>query len=214
MPRRYPDYLPTDGFTTLNTISTIGSSSPPPRHNFTSLPRIRSERSAFDCTTLTWRPDSAAELTRIPLAPVAGSRIRRPPDHRTWQRHGPARITPTTVRDRLASSQDDSQDDPPEEGRNNDQLAGVRVRRRIRRPRRDLAGAARETLDLAVMDWKTAATPAVPAREAPLSEYERNALDNLEQQFSRPWWMQPSHRRSPPTTTGHDSVVPGGTRPP
>jgi cytochrome c oxidase subunit I len=88
MPRRYADYLPTDGFTTLNTISTIGSfllgasmlpfvwnvykswrygevvtsddpwgygnslewatSCPPPRHNFTSLPRIRSERPAFD----------------------------------------------------------------------------------------------------------------------------------------------------------------------
>ena len=88
MPRRYADYLPTDGFTTLNTISTIGSfvlgaslipfawnvyhsyrngevvtaddawgfgnslewatSSPPPRHNFTSIPRIRSERPAFD----------------------------------------------------------------------------------------------------------------------------------------------------------------------
>ena len=88
MPRRYPDYLPTDGFTTYNTISTIGAfvlgastlpfiwnvirswrygeittaddpwgygnslewatSSPPPRHNFTSLPRIRSERPAFE----------------------------------------------------------------------------------------------------------------------------------------------------------------------
>src|SRR6266508_3927752 len=88
MPRRYADYLPTDGFTTLNTVSTIGSfilgsatlpflwnmsksyrcgrvvteddpwghgnslewatSSPPPRHNFTELPRIRSERPAFD----------------------------------------------------------------------------------------------------------------------------------------------------------------------
>ena len=88
MPRRYPDYLPTDGFTTFNTISTIGAfvlgastlpfiwnvirswrygeittaddpwgygnslewatSSPPPRHNFTSLPRIRSERPAFE----------------------------------------------------------------------------------------------------------------------------------------------------------------------
>jgi cytochrome c oxidase subunit 1 len=88
MPRRYPDYLPTDGFTTLNTVSTIGSfvlgasvlpfvwnvvkswrygeittaddpwgygnslewatSSPPPRHNFTSLPRVRSERPAFE----------------------------------------------------------------------------------------------------------------------------------------------------------------------
>ncbi len=88
MPRRYPDYLPGDGFTTLNTISTIGSfvlgasilpflynvyhsyrfgeiaeaddpwgycnslewatSCPPPRHNFTSLPKIRSERPAFE----------------------------------------------------------------------------------------------------------------------------------------------------------------------
>ena len=88
MPRRYADYLPTDGFTTLNVVSTIGSlilgastfvfiynvyktarygekvtaddpwgfsnslewatSCPPPRHNFTSIPRIRSERPAFD----------------------------------------------------------------------------------------------------------------------------------------------------------------------
>jgi cytochrome c oxidase subunit 1 len=89
MPRRIPDYLPTDGFTTLNTVSTIGAyilglsmfpflynvwrswvgknervvgddpwgygnslewatSCPPPRHNFVSIPRIRSERPAFD----------------------------------------------------------------------------------------------------------------------------------------------------------------------
>jgi cytochrome c oxidase subunit I len=88
MPRRYADYLASDGFTTLNMISTIGSfllgastlpflynvwitykrapkvtvddpwgygrslewatSCPPPRHNFTSLPRIRSESPAFD----------------------------------------------------------------------------------------------------------------------------------------------------------------------
>jgi cytochrome c oxidase subunit 1 len=88
MPRRYADYMPSDGFTTLNTISTIGAftlgasmipflwnvfksyrygeivdvddpwgygnslewatSCPPPRHNFTELPRIRSERPAFD----------------------------------------------------------------------------------------------------------------------------------------------------------------------
>ena len=88
MPRRYGDYLPTDGFTTLNTISTVGSfllgiatvpflwnvyrsykygevvtaddpwghgnslewatSCPPPRHNFTVMPRIRSERPAFE----------------------------------------------------------------------------------------------------------------------------------------------------------------------
>src|SRR5689334_6798367 len=88
MPRRYVDYLPTDGFTTLNVISSIGAfvlgasvlpfvwnvfrsyrygrvvtvddpwgfgnslewatSCPPPRHNFTEIPRIRSERPAFD----------------------------------------------------------------------------------------------------------------------------------------------------------------------
>ncbi|MET0191314.1 MAG: cytochrome c oxidase subunit I [Pseudonocardia sediminis] len=88
MPRRYADYLPTDGFTTLNMISSIGAfvlgastlpflynvfhsyrfgrkvtvddpwgfgnslewatSCPPPRHNFTELPRVRSERPAFD----------------------------------------------------------------------------------------------------------------------------------------------------------------------
>jgi cytochrome c oxidase subunit I len=88
MPRRYPDYLPSDNFTTMNTISSIGAfvlgasflpfaynmyrsyrfgeivtsddpwgfgnslewatSSPPPRHNFTSIPRIRSERPAFE----------------------------------------------------------------------------------------------------------------------------------------------------------------------
>ncbi|MFJ1703240.1 cytochrome c oxidase subunit I [Kitasatospora sp. NPDC088346] len=88
MPRRYADYLASDGFTTLNTVSTIGSfllglstlpflynvwltrrrglradgddpwgygrslewatSCPPPRHNFVTLPRIRSECPAFD----------------------------------------------------------------------------------------------------------------------------------------------------------------------
>jgi cytochrome c oxidase subunit 1 len=88
MPRRYADYLASDGFTTLNTISTIGSfvlgastlvfvynvwksyrtgpvvevddpwgygnslewatSCPPPLRNFDRMPRIRSERPAFD----------------------------------------------------------------------------------------------------------------------------------------------------------------------
>jgi cytochrome c oxidase subunit 1 len=88
MPRRIADYRVADGFTLLNTISTLGAfllgismipfainvwrtwryapnvevddpwgwgaslewatSCPPPRHNFTKLPRIRSERPAFD----------------------------------------------------------------------------------------------------------------------------------------------------------------------
>ena len=88
MPRRYADYLPSDGFTLLNSVSTIfafvlgastlpfvwnvfksyrygevvtvddpwgfgnslewATSCPPPRHNFTELPRIRSERPAFE----------------------------------------------------------------------------------------------------------------------------------------------------------------------
>ncbi|MED7828386.1 cbb3-type cytochrome c oxidase subunit I, partial [Streptomyces chiangmaiensis] len=88
MPRRYADYLAADGFTWLNTVSTIGSfllglsvlpflynvwktakygkpvevddpwgygrslewatSCPPPRHNFLTLPRIRTESPAFD----------------------------------------------------------------------------------------------------------------------------------------------------------------------
>jgi len=86
-PRRYADYEPSDGFTTLNEVSSIGAfllgasmipfawnvwktrndpqvatddpwgwgrslewatSSPPPRHNFQRLPRIRSEAPAFD----------------------------------------------------------------------------------------------------------------------------------------------------------------------
>ena len=88
MPRRYVDYAITDGFTTLNMVSSVGAfvlgastlpfiynvwvswkrgeralgddpwgfgnslewatSCPPPRHNFVTLPRIRSERPAFD----------------------------------------------------------------------------------------------------------------------------------------------------------------------
>lgn len=87
MPRRIADYLPDEGFTVLNQVSSAGAfllgasilpflynvwksrraplvgvddpwgwgrslewatSCPPPRHNFTSLPRIRSESPAFD----------------------------------------------------------------------------------------------------------------------------------------------------------------------
>jgi cytochrome c oxidase subunit 1 len=88
MPRRYADYMPEDGFTWANQISSGGAfllgastlpflynvwktyqtaplvetddpwgyggslewatSCPPPRHNFNSIPRIRSDRPAFD----------------------------------------------------------------------------------------------------------------------------------------------------------------------
>jgi cytochrome c oxidase subunit 1 len=88
MPRRYADYLPTDGFTVLNSLSSVfafvlgastfpfvwnvfrsyrfgrvvtvddpwghgnslewATSCPPPRHNFIELPRIRSERPAYE----------------------------------------------------------------------------------------------------------------------------------------------------------------------
>jgi cytochrome c oxidase subunit 1 len=88
MPRRYADYLASDGFTTLNMVSTVGAfllgmstipflinvvrtakrapmvncddpwgygrslewatGCPTPRHNFVSMPRIRSESPAFD----------------------------------------------------------------------------------------------------------------------------------------------------------------------
>ena len=106
MPRRYADYLAADGFTALNTVSTIGAfllgistlpflynvwktakygervevddpwgfgrslewatSCPPPRHNFTTLPRIRSESPAFDLhhpeyAALTPQPEPESE---------------------------------------------------------------------------------------------------------------------------------------------------------
>ena len=94
MPRRVNDYQPSDGFTTLNVISTVGSyiigvavlifainlwrsrrhgepagddpwggqtlewatTSPPPEHNFDSLPPIRSERPVWDAR----HPDAPA----------------------------------------------------------------------------------------------------------------------------------------------------------
>ena len=114
MPRRYGDYLPGDGFTLENEISSAlrprarasprcsssGTSSspggtlrwstvddpwgwgaslewatscPPPRHNFVSLPRIRSERPAFDLhhpELADW--DSAGYLAALAAAQAAG----------------------------------------------------------------------------------------------------------------------------------------------
>ncbi|MQA09811.1 MAG: cytochrome ubiquinol oxidase subunit I [Pseudonocardiaceae bacterium] len=114
MPRRYADYLASDGFTALNVISTIGAyllgismlpflwnifrsykygrpvdvddpwghgnslewatSTPPPRHNFTELPRIRSERPAFELhyPHMVERIHAEAHVTK-------GQRSRKPP---------------------------------------------------------------------------------------------------------------------------------------
>jgi cytochrome c oxidase subunit 1 len=109
-PRRYADYLPGEGFTTYNMISSIGAvilgvstlpflyniyrtakhapkvtvddpwgwgrslewatSCPPPRHNFVSLPRIRSESPAFDLH----HPEAApAALVGAGTAPALGT---------------------------------------------------------------------------------------------------------------------------------------------
>ncbi|WP_027343994.1 aa3-type cytochrome oxidase subunit I [Hamadaea tsunoensis] len=104
MPRRYADYLASDGFTGLNTFSTIGSfilglstlpflynvwksyrvgelvtvndpwgygnslewatSCPPPLRNFDTMPRIRSERPAFDLKY----PNLAVDTSPAPKA--------------------------------------------------------------------------------------------------------------------------------------------------
>ncbi|MEV8528554.1 cytochrome c oxidase subunit I [Streptomyces sp. NPDC052000] len=106
MPRRYADYLAADGFTTLNTVSSIGAfllglstlpffynvwktakygkkvevddpwgfgrslewatSCPPPRHNFLTIPRIRTEAPAFDLH----HPEFAPFRDDLPQAPA------------------------------------------------------------------------------------------------------------------------------------------------
>jgi cytochrome c oxidase subunit I len=111
MPRRYADYLPSDGFTFLNTFSTIGSfvlgastlpflynvwksykygqvvtvddpwghgnslewatSCPPPLRNFDQMPRIRSERPAFDAKF----PELAAGAQSVAGPPEGGARM-------------------------------------------------------------------------------------------------------------------------------------------
>ena len=129
MPRRYADYLPEDGFTLLNQISTAGAfllgaatlpflwnvyitatrapkvevddpwgwsnslewatSCPPPRHNFTSLPRIRSERAAFDLHHPEVAAADQAYADKSVLEQVLGDPdIRREPGVPTDQRRG------------------------------------------------------------------------------------------------------------------------------
>ncbi|MPV35997.1 aa3-type cytochrome oxidase subunit I [Georgenia subflava] len=131
MPRRYPDYMPEDGFTLYNQISTVGSvliavstlpflwnvyitqrgprtvfvddpwgfgnslewatASPVPRHNFTSLPRIRSERPAFDLHHPEVAAMDQAEPNRDVLdslyaGPETGGRERTEEERATHQR--------------------------------------------------------------------------------------------------------------------------------
>ncbi len=129
MPRRYADYLPEDGFTLLNQISTAGAfllgaatlpflwnvyitatkgakvevddpwgwanslewatSCPPPRHNFTSLPRIRSERPAFDLHHPEVAAADQAYADKTVLEQVLGDAdIRREPGVPTNERRG------------------------------------------------------------------------------------------------------------------------------
>ena len=106
MPRRIADYLPSDGFTTLNQVSSIGAfllgastlpfllhvyktartpmvgiddpwgwgrsrewatASPPPRHNFHSIPRIRNDSPAFDLQPP--RSEAARRRARVYRSP-------------------------------------------------------------------------------------------------------------------------------------------------
>jgi cytochrome c oxidase subunit 1 len=109
MPRRYADYLPTDEFTILNAVSTVGSfilgastlfflwnvwksyrfgkqvivddpwgfgnslewatSCPPPLRNFDRMPRIRSERPAFDAKYGTRVADLGRDLPQRATEP-------------------------------------------------------------------------------------------------------------------------------------------------
>ena len=114
MQRRIADYLPTEGFTFLNQVSTVGAfllaasmlpfiwnvwitrnapkvtvddpwgwgrslewatSCPPPRHNFVSLPRVRSESPAFDLNhPEASHDDYHAALTRTEAPVLTGSK--------------------------------------------------------------------------------------------------------------------------------------------
>jgi cytochrome c oxidase subunit 1 len=124
MPRRYADYLPTDGFTILNTVSTISSfvlgastlffiwnvwksyrfgravavddpwgfgnslewatSCPPPLRNFDRMPRIRSERPAFDAKYGPLVADLGRDLPQ---------RSTKPPQDLGEELHAPPRST-------------------------------------------------------------------------------------------------------------------------
>jgi cytochrome c oxidase subunit 1 len=150
MPRRYPDYMATEGFTWMNQVSTVGSfllaastlpfiwnvyitwrraprvtvddpwgygsslewatSCPPPRHNFASLPRIRSERPAFDLH----HPEVAAMDHMDPnpnlLDQVLGEADRRGEQSLTAARAGNNDGEPEKSATKIIDPQDDQED--------------------------------------------------------------------------------------------------------
>ncbi len=150
MPRRYADYLPEDGFTALNQVSTVGAfllslstlpflynvyitsrnpqvrsddpwgwgrslewatSSPPPRHNFEQLPRIRSESPAFDLH----HPETAlTELRENPREgdPEEGAMVDAPDQagRADYLREELGEIPPGAVRDATLQRQHDGED--------------------------------------------------------------------------------------------------------
>lgn len=150
MPRRYPDYMATEGFTWMNQVSTVGSfllaastlpfiwnvyitwrraprvavddpwgygsslewatSCPPPRHNFVSLPRIRSERPAFDLH----HPEVAAMDHMDPnpnlLDQVLGEADRRGEQSLTAARAGSNDGEPEKSATKIIDPQDDQED--------------------------------------------------------------------------------------------------------
>jgi cytochrome c oxidase subunit 1 len=136
MPRRVADYGPHDGFTLLNTISTLGAyllgastlpfliniwnslvrhggvpviaddpwgfgnslewatTCPPPRHNFVRLPRIRSERPAFDLHYPQLRSDGRAATSGAIVDVKAAYALADGPDAAGTVHFGHLAITP------------------------------------------------------------------------------------------------------------------------
>ncbi|WP_446209679.1 aa3-type cytochrome oxidase subunit I [Micromonospora sp. IBSANI012] len=148
MPRRYADYLPQDGFTTLHTVSTVGSfilgastlffiyniwqswrfgavvavddpwgygnslewatTSPPPLRNFDRMPRIRSERPAFDLKYGEYVADLGRDLPQ---------RAARPPQTLADEMHHERRaVPPPTLEGARGAAEVTSHRPPPDSG--------------------------------------------------------------------------------------------------
>jgi cytochrome c oxidase subunit I len=189
MPRRYSDYLPGDGFTALNTVSTIGAfvlgastlpflynvwksyrvgklvtvddpwgygnslewatSCPPPLRNFDRMPRIRSERPAFDAKYGERVADLGRELrtgdstAAQDRATGGGSEVAAPggargsraaEEHQPDPRSGARAVTvpdPSEIRKPGAADQprDEPDDDAPADAQTTDRSSDHRDRR-------------------------------------------------------------------------------------